>query len=73
MKRKDIEQLKSATTIELEKRVNEARVKLRELVSQKMVGKLKNTHEITNGKRDIARMLTFINQQIVNGPSRSSG
>jgi ribosomal protein L29 len=63
MKRKDIEQLASATVKELESRLTETRLKLRDLNFQKAVGKLKNNHEVTGAKKDIARMLTFLNMK----------
>jgi large subunit ribosomal protein L29 len=63
MKRKDIQQLRNATPKELETRVAETRAKLRDLRFEKAVGKIKNAHELTVLKKDIARMLTFLNMQ----------
>ena len=63
MKRKDIQQLATATQKELETRVAETRAKLRDLRFEKAVGKVKNAHELTVLRKDIARMLTFINMK----------
>ena len=63
MKRKDIQQLANATKKELETRVAETRTKLRDLRFEKAVNKVKNAHELTALRKDIARMLTFINMK----------
>ncbi len=63
MKRKDIAQLATATVNELEARLKESRTKLHDLRLGQAVGKLKNPHEITMLRRDIARTLTFMNQK----------
>jgi ribosomal protein L29 len=63
MKRKDIQQLATATKKELETRVAESRAKLRDLRFDKAVNKIKNVHELTTLRKDIARMLTFINMK----------
>jgi ribosomal protein L29 len=61
MKRNDFEQLKTTGKAELEAKVTEARAKLASLMFDKHLGKVKNPHEITGLKRDIARMLTLRN------------
>lgn len=58
MKRNDFQQLKNASKAELQNKVREARTKLASLQFDKHLGKVKNAHEITMLKRDIARMLT---------------
>ena len=63
MKRKDIEQLAGGTVNELEARLKDARHKLHDLRLGQAVGKLKNAHEVTALRKDIARILTFINQK----------
>ena len=63
MKKNERIQLKSATLPELEKRVQEARVKLLALQREIGLGKVKNPHEAKALRKDIARMLTEITSQ----------
>ena len=63
MKRKEVEQLAGGTVNELEAKLKDARAKLHDLRLSQAVGKLKNAHEVSVARRDIARMLTFINQK----------
>jgi large subunit ribosomal protein L29 len=58
MKAKD---LKNKTESELQKILKEKREKLRELRFTLATGKLKNPSEIKEIKKDIARILTFLN------------
>lgn len=62
MKKKEIEQLKNMAKAELESKVKESRTRLATLISDKDAGKLKNAHAVTMLRKDIARMLTFMNQ-----------
>jgi len=60
MKRKDIEQLATATADELRSRLDDMRKRLHSLMFERSVGKLKNLHEIHGLRKDIARALTFL-------------
>ncbi len=60
MKRNDFKQLASANRTELETKLKESRAKLRALQFDKELGKVKNPHEITMLKKDIARVLTLL-------------
>jgi len=56
-------ELKEMTREELEKRLKELKLTLLKLKAQAKTGaSLKNTKEIRNTKRDIARILTILNQ-----------
>ena len=48
---------------ELEKMVHDLRKKLNDIRFKFSSNKLKNTKEINNAKKEIARMLTIINEQ----------
>jgi large subunit ribosomal protein L29 len=64
MKRKDFEQLKSTATIEeLNKLLKEKRDKLERLRFDLAVGKVKNISEIRKTKKDIAQIMTLINEK----------
>ena len=61
MKKKELEQLKSKPLPELHKRLKEDRNKLWQLRIDLVNGKVKNVREIRAIKKNIARVLTFIN------------
>jgi len=64
MKRKDFEQLKSTATIEeLNKLLKEKRDKLERLKFDLALGKVKNISEIRKTKRDIAQIMTLLNEK----------
>ena len=63
MKRKDAQALANMSAAELEKKVAETRTRLEKLQFQKHAAKLKNPHEITAARKDIARMLTALRSQ----------
>jgi len=64
MKRKDFEQLKSTATIEeLNKLLKEKRDKLERLKFDLAVGKVKNISEIRKTKKDIAQIMTLLNEK----------
>lgn len=69
MKKNERVQLKNASAPELEKRVSEAREKLWALQKDIELGKQKNVKEARSLRKDIARMLTVINDQ--NSKSKS--
>jgi len=60
MKAKELKQL---SLKQLEARLIESRKKLQELRFKLAAGKLKNPHQVSQTKKDIARILTFINQK----------
>lgn len=62
MSNKKVQEIKQKTTAELEKELHDAREKLRNLKLDLVAGKVKNMGDIRNVRKDIARMLTFINQ-----------
>lgn len=62
MKRNDISELKNKPKEELMKMLNDVRTKLREANFDLEAGKLKNVKSLKVLKKDIARILTFINQ-----------
>ena len=64
MKRKDFEQLKSTATIEeLNKLLKEKRDKLERLKFDLALGKVKNISEIRKTKKDIAQVMTLLNEK----------
>jgi large subunit ribosomal protein L29 len=64
MKRKDFEQLKSTATIEeLNKLLKEKRDKLERLKFDLALGKVKNISEIRKTKKDIAQIMTLLNEK----------
>lgn len=60
MKIKEIKEKKEA---ELQKLLREKREKLRELRFTLATGKLKNSAEIKQAKKDVARILTVLNER----------
>ncbi|OGY98679.1 MAG: 50S ribosomal protein L29 [Candidatus Liptonbacteria bacterium RIFCSPHIGHO2_01_FULL_57_28] len=63
MKKNEREQLKNASVPELQKRVHDAQEKLWTLQRDIELGKQKNVKEARMLRKDIARMLTVINNQ----------
>ncbi len=62
MKKKELEQFKNKTLVELEKNLAEYRDKLWTLRTDLAAGKVKNVKEINVSKKAIAIILTLINQ-----------
>ena len=60
MKAKELKQL---SLKQLETKLIEYRKKLQDLRFKLAAGKLKNPHQVSQTKKDIARILTFINQK----------
>ncbi len=67
MDKKEIQQIKTKPVAELQKMVAENREKLWSLKDSLLNGKVKNVKEMRDIKKDIARLLTFINQNQNNG------
>jgi large subunit ribosomal protein L29 len=63
MKKLEFEKLKQATISELQKLLQEKREKLERLRFDLAVGKVKNISEIRKTRKDIARILTLINEK----------
>lgn len=63
MKKKEFEELKNMTLEELEGKVLDLREKLFNLRIEKERGQLKDTSSIKNIRRDIARVLTILNEK----------
>jgi large subunit ribosomal protein L29 len=63
MKKLEFEKLKQATISELQKLLQERREKLERLSFDLAVGKVKNISEIRKTRKDIARILTLINEK----------
>lgn len=61
MKKKSIQELKNKPKAELLKLLKEARERLRSLRFDLEAGKVKNVAELRKLKKDIARLLTFLN------------
>ena len=61
MSTKEVQALKQKSAAELEKNLREAREKLRGLKLDLLAGKVKNMGDIRIVRKDIARMLTFLN------------
>jgi len=59
-----LEELKKRDKKELEKMVHEMRKKLSDLRFKFSSNKLKNVKEISNGKKEIARILTILNETL---------
>lgn len=57
-----LNELKNKPKEELMKMLLETKAKLRELIFELESGKLKNVNEVKNAKKDIARILTFLNK-----------
>lgn len=60
MKKKDVADLKTKPVAELEKLLTESRAKLLKLKLEHIAGRVKNTREIREVRKSIARALTFI-------------
>ena len=60
MKRKEIDELKNKTTAELKKLADDSREELRQLKFDLAQGKVKNLKRISELKKVIARLLTFV-------------
>jgi ribosomal protein L29 len=63
MKKNDFKQLKNLNIEELKKMVSEKESKLRELRFNLNVGKIKNFSDIKKIKKEIAQILTLINEK----------
>lgn len=63
MKHKDIQELKTKPEQELQKLLKESREHLRELKFNVVAGKVKNVAELNKIKRNIARIMTFMNEK----------
>jgi len=61
MKRKEVKDLKSKPIAELAKILGDNQKRLRELRFDLAAGKVKNVAEIRTIRKDIARIMTFIN------------
>ena len=62
MKKKELQQLKNKPLPELQKRLKENRDKLWQLKVDLVSGKVKNVREIRVTRKNIAKILTLINQ-----------
>lgn len=60
MKKRDIEELKRKPDAELQKRLIDAREKLRVLKFDLAAGKVKSVKDLHESKKEIARILTFL-------------
>jgi ribosomal protein L29 len=60
MKKTDIQKLATKSVAELQKEIIEAREKLWQQKRDVVSGKVKNPHSVTYLRRDIARMLTVV-------------
>lgn len=63
MKHKEVQELKNRPAQELEKLLRDGRERLRSLKFNLAAGKVKNVGEVTELKKNIARMLTFLNSK----------
>lgn len=63
MKKSDIKDLKNKPKEELMKMLAETKNKIREAAFDLEAGKLKNVNSLTALKKDVARILTFLNQK----------
>ena len=64
-------ELRQKSQLELQKLLQESREKLRQLRFGLVSGKVKNVREIRKTRRDVARMLTVLNQKSKAYPERS--
>lgn len=62
--RDELQQLRASTPNQLTGKINDSRHKLVSLRQDKMLGKLKNTREITALKKSIARALTVLDEKV---------
>lgn len=63
MKKKEIQELKLKPKAELEKLFRDGRNKLRVLKFDLQAGRVKSAQELRSLKKDLARILTFLNLQ----------
>ena len=63
MKKKEFEKFKNHSAAELKKDIAEKKEKLFLLMKDLSSGKLKNVHELRVARKDIARMLTLVNNK----------
>ena len=61
MKRKEVEELKNKPLAELEKMLKDGRSRLRVLKFDLKAGKVKDVAELRSLRKDLARVLTFMN------------
>lgn len=54
------EELSQKTDLQLRKELSDLQVKASELARKKKLGQVKNVHELSGVKKDIARILTFL-------------
>ncbi len=67
----NVKDLRDKSEKELSKLLNELKDKLRELRFQLSVGQLKKIHEVSKVRKDIARILTVLNERKVNKDNNS--
>lgn len=60
MKKNDIQDLKTKNVDELKRILSDFQGEISKLSVDKSLGKLKNTNQIKNKKKDVARVLTFL-------------
>lgn len=60
MRKKDLDQLKSKTVAEFQKRLSELEKEKTEQVLNLKMGKTKNVHVVSKGKKDIAQIKTLV-------------
>lgn len=63
MKKSDIKDLKSKPIYDLVKKVQDQRKELADILLEKSVGKPKNVHETQLKRKEIAQILTILNQK----------
>ncbi len=64
MKKREVEQLKTKQVAELAKLIREAEERLRKLKFDLAAGKVKNVAELRATRKAIARMHTFVGEQV---------
>ena len=60
MKKKDLNELKTKSILELEKKFKEKQSEKIVIQMEHKLGKIKNVHQISSMKKDLAVILTFI-------------
>ncbi len=65
MKKKEFQEIKTKPVPELQKMMGEFKDKLWTVKNDLIRGKVKNIQELKNIKKDIARLMTLMNQQKV--------
>ncbi len=63
MKKRELEELKNKPVAELKKLFRDGRERLRVLKFDLAAGKVKDVQELRDLRKDLARLLTFINSQ----------